>query len=292
MKLAIATSAEHPELWEDDRGLPAAFARLGVDATPCVWTDPTIDWAGYDAIQIRSTWDYFERFVEFRAWLDHLDAIGTPTINDTAMMRWNADKRYLPALATAGADIIDTTICAASDLRAVVGARGGDVVVKPTTGGNAWHTVRGAAGTAAFGAVLDGLPRDLDYVVQPYITEIETAGEWSLIVIGGEFSHGARKLPAAGDYRIQHAYGGQWDAVDPAVELVDAAGRVLGAAAALGYADPAYARVDGIVVDGVFRLMELEMIEPFLALHMSPGATERLADAITARLSVGDRRPR
>jgi len=41
-----------------------------------------------------------------------------------------------------------------------------------------------------------------------------------------------------------------------------------------------YARVDGLEIDGVFTLMELELIEPSLFLATDPGAPARFAQAI------------
>ena len=45
-----------------------------------------------------------------------------------------------------------------------------------------------------------------------------------------------------------------------------------------------YARVDGLVCDGRFILMELEVNEPDLGMDLAPGAAERFADALLARL--------
>jgi hypothetical protein len=42
--------------------------------------------------------------------------------------------------------------------------------------------------------------------------------------------------------------------------------------------------VDGVVRDGAFLLMELELIEPNLFLEHSPDAADRLARAIARRL--------
>ena len=41
-----------------------------------------------------------------------------------------------------------------------------------------------------------------------------------------------------------------------------------------------YARVDGCVMDGVLRLMELELLEPGLFLGTDPAAAGRFADAV------------
>jgi hypothetical protein len=46
-----------------------------------------------------------------------------------------------------------------------------------------------------------------------------------------------------------------------------------------------YARVDGLVRDGAFVLMELEVNEPDLGLDLAAGAPERFADALLARLA-------
>ena len=45
-----------------------------------------------------------------------------------------------------------------------------------------------------------------------------------------------------------------------------------------------YARVDGVMVDGRFRLMELEMIEPALFLAGRPEAAQRFAQLLQRRL--------
>jgi hypothetical protein len=48
--------------------------------------------------------------------------------------------------------------------------------------------------------------------------------------------------------------------------------------------DSLYVRVDGVEVDGVFHLMELEMIEPYLFLVLDEKAIPNYKEALTARL--------
>ena len=79
-------------------------------------------------------------------------------------------------------------------------------------------------------------------------------------------------------------HGGSVEAIDPTPAVIAGAQRVLAAAAALGHADTAYARVDGVVVDGRFMLMELEVIEPALFLAGRPDAAERFAANLHRRL--------
>jgi hypothetical protein len=45
-----------------------------------------------------------------------------------------------------------------------------------------------------------------------------------------------------------------------------------------------YARVDGVVRDGQFILMELEVNEPGLGLDLAPQSADRFADALLRRL--------
>jgi hypothetical protein len=47
---------------------------------------------------------------------------------------------------------------------------------------------------------------------------------------------------------------------------------------------PLYARVDGVVEQGRFVLIEVEVNEPGLGLDLAPGAADRFADALLARL--------
>lgn len=281
-RLAIATCAAIPGIHADDVPLVAALAESGVEATPCVWTDPTIDWASFDAVLIRTTWDYFQRYAEFMAWLERLPV---PTINDQALLRWNSDKRYLLELQACGVDTIPTELVSGARLRGWLETQSGrEIVVKPTVSGGAWHTERGVVGDPAFAAAVQRLPVEFDYLVQPLIPEVVTDGEWSLLYFGGEFSHAVLKRPAAGDFRVQAQFGGSEVALDPGPEVRARAEAALRATAACGYPDHAYARVDGVVVGGRFLLMELEMIEPHLFFAHRLAAARRLAENLVARL--------
>ena len=58
----------------------------------------------------------------------------------------------------------------------------------------------------------------------------------------------------------------------------------LSAVFALLPATPLYASVDGLMRDGGFVLMELELNEPGLGLDLAPGSPERFAEAVLRRL--------
>lgn len=285
-RLALATSAAHPSILPDDTHLAATLTRLGAPPVVRVWNDPAVDWAAFDAVLIRTIWDYFKHHAAFLRWLDRLDALGVPTINDSALLRWNSDKRYLLELAGHDVAIIPTRLTDAAALPGVLTAMAGQqVVIKPTISGGAWNTLRGHAGDPAFADAVAQLPREHDYLVQPFVPEVVSDGEWSLLYFAGEFSHAVIKRPAAGDYRVQGEHGGSAEPAQPDAATLAAADRALAVVATLGHGDHAYVRVDGVVSGGRFLVMELELIEPFLHLAAQPAAAERLARDVLARLT-------
>jgi glutathione synthase/RimK-type ligase-like ATP-grasp enzyme len=284
--LAIATSADYPSIQPDDAHLAASLEHLGIQPIVCVWNDPDVDWSRFDAVLIRTIWDYFKHHAAFLDWLDRLDRLGVPTINDSALLRWNSDKRYLLELARHDVAIIPTRLTNAAELPEVLAAMPGQqVVIKPTISGSAWHTLRGTVGDPAFAAAVTQLPREYDYLVQPFVPEIVSDGEWSLLYFAGEFSHAVIKRPATGDYRVQDEFGGSVEPVQPNAATLAAADRALAAVAALGHGGHAYVRVDGVISAGRFLIMELELIEPFLYLAVRPAAAERLARDLAGRLA-------
>jgi glutathione synthase/RimK-type ligase-like ATP-grasp enzyme len=284
-RLAIATSRELDAVQPDDVHLCASLEAAGLELAVCVWNDPQVDWSCFDAVLIRTVWDYFKHHDAFLDWLARLDRLGVPTINDSGLLRWNSDKRYLIELAALGVAVIPTQLCSAAGLPDALAAKNGQaVVIKPVVSGGAWHTVCGVAGDAAFAEKVAALPRTLDYLLQPFVPEI-VDGEWSLLYFAGTFSHAVIKRPAAGDYRVQSEYGGSIHAAVPDAGMLATTARVLETLAALGHGDHAYLRVDGVVTASGFCVMELELIEPFLFLAAQPAAAERLARDVASRVA-------
>ncbi|MCG8603639.1 hypothetical protein MJD09_01385, partial [bacterium] len=71
-KIALATSRQYPNLTPDDQLLIPALRALGIQAEPAVWDSNAISWSHFDAIIIRSCWDYHKRLDEFLGWVAHL----------------------------------------------------------------------------------------------------------------------------------------------------------------------------------------------------------------------------
>ncbi len=285
MRVALVTCAAYPNLYEDDLLLVAALDDLGITGVPSIWSDDTIDWGGFDALVIRSPWDYFVRAAEFRAWLDARIASGVLMCNAADILDWNYDKGYLQDLEAAGMSLVPT-ICIArgerADVAALARARGwDDLVVKPTISGGAYRTYRFRVDDAATYA--DEIARTLEdrgVLVQPFLPEILTGGELSMLFFDGVYSHAVCKRPTPGEYRVQFQYGGTNETVEVEPPLIAQARACVLAAPSL----PVYARVDGVVVDGQFLLMELEAFEPLMFLARHPEAPARFARAVQGRL--------
>src|SRR3954468_17521070 len=106
-RVALVTSAQFAHLDEDMPALQGALTAHGLDGEPAVWDDQTVDWASYDLVVVRSTWDYAERrdeFVELAAGV----AAATRLYNPAGVLRWNTDKRYLRDLEAAGLPVVRT----------------------------------------------------------------------------------------------------------------------------------------------------------------------------------------
>ncbi len=122
-------------------------------------------------------------------------------------------------------------------------------------------------------------------IVQPYLPAVETDGELSLVMVDGEPTHAVRKIPVAGDYRVQDDYGATDEPAEVSAELL-ALGRASLAAAVdvLGLTEPLlYARVDALRHEGRLVLNELEVIEPSLFFRHAPHAADVLAAAVIRR---------
>ncbi len=284
-RVALVTSNALPNLYEDDLPLVAALADIGIASAPAEWSDASIDWTSFDALIMRSPWDYFERVAEFRDWLDGRIAERVIMCNSREILEWNFDKCYLQDLARAGVAVVPT-ICIAqngkADIAALARARGwDDIVVKPTIAGGGYRCCRFRLEELdRYAADIARTLEDRGVLVQPFLPEIQSGGELSLLFFDGVFSHAVCKRPKAGDYRVQFQFGGSNESVQVSEALVAQASICVAHAPA----PTVYARVDGVVQDSRFLLMELEVFEPLMFLSRHPQAPARFARAIEKRL--------
>ena len=268
--MALATSEKWPQLSPDDLDLVPELARVGIDAAPAVWSDPVVDWRRFDLVVIRSCWDYHRRIAEFLYWLDRLT---TPVANPREVIRWNSHKGYLLELERKGVAIPATQVIRkGSEPPELADAH---VIIKPAISASANETHRFASASEAM-ADLERLVQAGDVIVQEFVDEVISDGEWSLMFFDRELSHAVKKAPKPGDFRVQQELGGSALAGDPPRRVLEAAQRAL---AAVDH-DLLYARVDCVDRAAGAVLMELELIEPSLFFGTSEGSSARFAAAV------------
>jgi len=282
--IAFATSAKVDGVTDDDQLLASELQRRGFHVEPVVWNAPDVAWEQYRAVIVRSTWDYHLHIEQFLAWVTRLEKAGVRLVNTAEQIRWNADKRYLRDLAERGVHVVPTRWVGKDEhtrLADIVNERGwAEFVVKPSVSASAHRTWRGSQANVERyeeeyrAAVSGGV-----VLVQPFLDEVESLGEWSLLFYGGAYSHAAIKRPREGDFRVQREHGGTSEPAVAPAEVIEAAQLALSVAQRM-HDRTRYARVDGCVVDGAFTVMELELIEPDLFLRDDPDAARRLADVL------------
>ncbi|MBL8615964.1 MAG: hypothetical protein JNM72_10185 [Deltaproteobacteria bacterium] len=290
--VALVSCADKPDHEDDDAHLRAALLARGQPFVTVAWDEPAVDWAGFSAALIRTTWDYHHRRAEFVAWAEAC-AARTLLLNPPEIIRWNTDKRYLRQLEAAGLPLPETIWVEPDqdvDPVEVLRARGwGRGFMKPVIGANAVRTARfgpedGSSAKEALRAAL----REGAMMLQPYLDGVESVGEMSGLWIDGVYAHGVRKVPKAGDWRVQD----DWGARDEPYTLSaaeNALGEAVIAVALAQLSDPGqpllYARVDFLKdAAGQPQLMELELVEPSLFLRHGPETAGRLAEALIRRL--------
>ena len=280
MRVALVTCTDLPEPDPDRELLAAALAAAGVDARWLAWNDPATAaaWGAYDLAVLRSTWDYHHHLAAFLAWAEAATR-ATTLLNPVAVVRANAHKGYLLALAARGVPVTPTALVAQTrpePLARLAATRGWrDVVVKPAVSAGSHATYRVRADDPAAEGHLAAVLAHGDALVQPYLDAVESSGERALVWIDGAFTHAVRKSPR---------FSGDAERVTGPLPIADDERAVAARALAPLAADLLYARVD-LCRDaaGAPLVMELELVEPSLFLAEHPPALSRLVAAIVRR---------
>ncbi len=269
----------------DDNLLQAALDDLGISSVRVEWSDPHQDWSEFRCAVFRTTWDYFERFDEFSAWLARVQSL-TRLCNDSSIIEWNMDKHYLADLQAKGVAVVPSKFVERGtkiELRELLAETAwDDAVIKPCVSGAARHTYRVHRENAAeLDPVIEGLLSAESLLLQPFQPAIVEHGEDSLMVFNGRFSHAVRKVAKPGDFRVQDDHGGTVHHYEPTPGQIELAESAM----AVCHPPPAYGRVDMVQVNnGKYAVMELELIEPELWLRYLPTAAMSFAQAIAELL--------
>ena len=278
MRPCAFLTLDAPEGWVTDDDLTHEPLRaLGWEATSLPWNRPGVDWSRFEAVVIRSTWDYHKRLAEFLAVLEEIDRSGARLANPLEIVRWNVRKTYLRDLEDRGLPVVPTLWQTGPDaerIRRLFDELGTDeIVLKPVVSASAYDTFRLRRDSDLSEAVTVFAGRDV--MAQPFLSSIVDEGEYSLFYFDGELSHTILKSPKDRDFRVQEEHGGLIRPAEPPAPLPDLGRRIMEALPV----QPLYARVDLVRHDSEFVLMELELVEPSLYFRIVPGSAERFARA-------------
>jgi glutathione synthase/RimK-type ligase-like ATP-grasp enzyme len=280
-RCAFLTLDERGDFVIDDEHAIEPMAGLGWQVSTLSWRQVAEPWGGFDAVIIRSTWDYWH---DVPAFLEVLAQINRQTrlANPLSLVHWNLSKTYLRDLEGKGVGVVHTlwldglqgrppAACAkrlATD----------QMVVKPVIGANGQDAFRFCRDEdPARWEEISACFRGRACMVQPFMANVLSEGEYSLFFFAGAFSHAILKVPLAGEFRSQEERGAEILAVTPETLLLQRAQRAL----AVVSPPPLYARIDLVRNSaGDFEALELELIEPSLYLRTDPWAPERFAQAI------------
>lgn len=281
------------EAHDHDTDLPLIIRALGdkgIVGRIVNWDDASVQWSEFDCAIVRSPWDYHRRMPEFLAWVEKVSNLVT-LLNSSETLKWNTDKKYLEELIGAGIPVIPTTyVTHHEDLVSITkqGLLEQDIVVKPTVSAGSNNTERHEESPVKAAAHIgELLEAGKVAMVQPYQKFIDERGETGLVYFNGEYSHAFRKgaILATGENTKNGLFTeediSERTASEQELELGD---QVMAYVSQKFGTSPLYARVDVVRGSaGVPVLMELELTEPSLYLHMSRGADTRFANAVLAR---------
>lgn len=275
MKKIALLSCDSLEGYFHDDHLFVEELKKEFDVSTVSWSSK-VQWKTYDAVVIRTTWDYVQRQEEFLQVLMEIQR-ETKLFNSSSVVNWNIHKYYLKELEHKRVTIVPTRffdngmpVIIPKDWTA------SKVVLKPAISATAFKT-----------AVLD--PSEIDgttppavnggWMLQPYLEQI-TRGEASLIFFDKKFSHALTKFPKVGDFRVQEEFGGSVIPLTPTPAMLEFAESVVDAVDF----PLLYARVDLVPSEDDFALMELELIEPSLYFGTHPAAAKNFVAALRSYL--------
>lgn len=281
--IGLVTCSQYPRLTESDSLLIKPLSKRGIAVEPIVWSSPPPTLTQFDAIIVRSAWDYHTNINKFYTFLHLIKQSNVPLYNPLDILLWNSNKSYLLDLSKRGASIVPTIFVTSYDDTVFSYIRQWkEIVIKPTIGASAFgiHKLK-TSNKHAIKNIINNMVKTSGVLIQPFMKEIHE-GEISFMFFNKQFSHAVLKKPKETDFRTQPEFGGTETRIYPNDQLLREAYTIIEK-----IKDPLlYARLDGIVVNGKLLLLELELIEPDLFLDMATESVAQFTDATTHILTA------
>lgn len=271
---------------KEDELVMNALKKFNLKVDKKDWNDAVFDWSTTRSVIFRSTWDYFDKFDEFKIWLNKIKN-QCFLINSHEIISWNVDKHYLLDLQNKGIPIPESIFIPKNksiDLSSLMNKNQWDeIVVKPTISGAAKNTYRlKEEDLSSFQNKWENLISQEDFIIQEFQKQVISKGEVALMVFGGKYTHAVLKQAKKGDFRVQDDFGGSIATYNPDKEMIKLAEKSVQTMSPV----PAYARVD-VIWNNKSELVvsELELIEPELWFRLNPHAADVLAKYINGLLA-------
>lgn len=262
-----------------DHLLYKPLKQLGWTAEEVSWRNTSINWDVFDAVIIRSPWDYQDDPEAFLNVLKNIESSSAVLENSFETVKWNIDKTYLRNLQQRGIEIVPTLWCNQFYVDELptffTELESQEIVIKPTISAGADDTFWIQKNEQnQYTKRLSSIFSDRPFLVQPFMENIISEGEFSVFFFGDTYSHTILKTPETNDFRVQEEHGGRLQKVEPETHLLSTARQTLNIIDPL----PLYTRADYVrTADDTFALMELELIEPSLYFNMDPESPKRFA---------------
>ena len=243
-------------------------------------TNKLIDWDQYDSVIIRSTWNYQENFLKFINVLKEINSSSADLQNPIDIVEWNLNKQYLKDLEDKNIKIVPSqwfkNFIPKEIIQSFLNFNSKKIIIKPCISANADYTYILEEKTAL--SKLKTLKKDFidkEFIIQPFIQDIRSEGEYSLIYFGNTLSHVLLKTPKIGDFRVQEEHGGTLKSIiSPEKSLIHFGNKVINNLPRICL----YSRVDIVRSKNKFLLMEVELIEPSLYFNMDPKSPKKFVE--------------
>jgi glutathione synthase/RimK-type ligase-like ATP-grasp enzyme len=280
VKIALVTDSVNPKLNRSDAKLVPEFKHAGYEAVGVPWDEIGLEWEEYETVILRSCWNYHEHYDQFVEWINGMKAKGIAVWNPVEIVKTNTHKAYLLDLEIKGVSIVPTVLINPEDPLSI------DTILQT----NDWEEIVIKPAVGCYGKNVDRFTReqrqeaqeDLEsklewggVIVQPLMQSVTESGEYSLVFVNKTFSHAMVKLPKKGGFITSGKHRGSEKRIEVDPDMVEQADRAL---QVIG-SPLLYARVDGVVENGTFYLMELELTEPYLFFEYDKNAAKRVVEA-------------
>lgn len=269
------------------------------------WEDETIDRLTKDKVILGPVWGYTKNIDKFIAWLNQIENNHINLINHPKFLKWNLIKTYLLDLRKKNIPLPSTLIIDSDSQLSFDEAKSifqtkfkeTNIILKGVvdSGSFGYMHVQSSKFDEANNHFEKLKEKNQGAIIQNFIPEIQKKGELSFVFFDNRISHFFVKVPKSNEERTQPFYGGKSFHLNdenqgeqirliktcfrPDLELEEedirkahsqaqaVHSRLLQLLFDLSIPHPKYLRVDGVMVDGEFVIMELEGIEPYLEMQ-------------------------